>query len=124
MALREIEHLAAIDSIGPLLGGNWSREESHLAFSLNQDTTRLDIGVLSMEGGRSWEALLETEALAFAPAISPDGQWIAYGSNETGRFEVYVQRFPDLGERQQISTDGGISGSAADLHRSTCVSSL
>ena len=106
----EVEHLAAIESVGPLLAGNWSPEESHLAFSFSlvQDTTRLDIGVLSMEGERSWEPLLETEALEFAPAISPDGQWIAYVSNETGRFEVYVQRFPDLGERQQISTDGGL----------------
>ena len=104
----EVEHLAAIDGLGPLLGGNWSPEESHLAFSLVQNATRFDIGVLSMDGERSWEPLLETEAVEFAPAISPDGQWIAYVSNETGRFEVYVQRFPDLGERQQISTDGGL----------------
>jgi serine/threonine-protein kinase len=39
--------------------------------------------------------------------ISPNGQWIAYVSKETGRPEVYVQRFPELGFRQQISTDGG-----------------
>ena len=104
----EVEHLAAIDGARELQGGNWAPERSHLVFSLVQDATRLDIGVLSMEGERSWEPLLETETLEFAPVISPDGQWIAYVSNETGRFEVYVQRFPDLGERQQISTDGGV----------------
>jgi serine/threonine-protein kinase len=45
-----------------------------------------------------------------ASAISPDGRWIAYSSNETGRFEVYVRPFPDLdGGKWQISTDGGAS---------------
>ena len=41
------------------------------------------------------------------PAISPDGGWIAYESDETGQSEVYVQRFPTLGGKQTISTDGG-----------------
>ena len=77
-------------------------------FRVTRSDTVRDIGVLSMEGERSWEPLLETEALEYAPAISPDGQWIAYVSSDTGRHEVYVQRFPDLGERQQISTEGGI----------------
>ena len=42
-----------------------------------------------------------------APAISPDGGSMAYNSNETGQPEVYVQRFPTLGGKQTISTDGG-----------------
>jgi hypothetical protein len=41
------------------------------------------------------------------PDLSPDGRWIAYASNESGRSEVYVQPFPALGSRHQISTDGG-----------------
>ena len=64
--------------------------------------------MLSLAGEPSWEPLLDSEAGEFGPAISPDGQWIAYVSDETGRNEVYVQRFPDLGERQQVSTDGGL----------------
>jgi hypothetical protein len=39
--------------------------------------------------------------------ISPDGQWIAYTSNESGRSEVYVQPFPNGGRKWQISTNGG-----------------
>ncbi|HKB71715.1 MAG TPA: protein kinase [Thermoanaerobaculia bacterium] len=39
--------------------------------------------------------------------FSPDGGWIAYSSNESGRFEVYVQAFPEPGRKWQISTDGG-----------------
>jgi Tol biopolymer transport system component len=43
------------------------------------------------------------------PTISPDGRWIAYVSDESGRAEVYVQAFPQLGAKRQISTDGGIA---------------
>ena len=41
-----------------------------------------------------------------APVFSPDGHWIAYASNESGTFEVYVRAFPDKGGRQQISSGG------------------
>ena len=40
-------------------------------------------------------------------AVSPDGHWIAYQSIVTGRPEIYVERYPELGNRQQISTGGG-----------------
>ena len=40
--------------------------------------------------------------------VSPDGQWIAYQSDLSGRSEIYVERYPDLGGRQQISTEGGV----------------
>ena len=56
---------------------------------------------------RTWQALISTEADEQAPAISPDGQWIAYMSNETGRAEIYVQRFLQLGSRVTISRGGG-----------------
>ena len=42
-----------------------------------------------------------------ASRLSPDGHWIAYASNETGRLEIYVQPFPSLEGKWQISTDGG-----------------
>jgi Tol biopolymer transport system component len=41
------------------------------------------------------------------PVFSPDGRWIAYTSNETGRDEVYVQAYPGPGSKSQISTGGG-----------------
>ena len=42
-----------------------------------------------------------------AGRFSPDGRWIAYQSDESGRNEIYVQPFPGPGARSQISTDGG-----------------
>jgi Tol biopolymer transport system component len=53
--------------------------------------------------------LLNTRADETHSDISPDGQWIAYASNETGITEVYVERFPGLGLKTQISTGGGQS---------------
>ena len=45
-----------------------------------------------------------------APAVSPDGRWLAYSSNETGRDEVFVRPFPDVESgKQQISTEGGMA---------------
>ena len=41
--------------------------------------------------------------------FSPDGRWVAYQTNESGRFEVVVQPFPDAGGKWQVSTDGGVA---------------
>ena len=41
------------------------------------------------------------------PSLSPDGSWVLYASNETGRFEVYVHSIDDLGKRRVVSSDGG-----------------
>jgi len=67
-----------------------------------------DIGVLSLEGDRASELLLDSAFLEVDPAISPDGRWIAYASDETGRMEIYVRPFPDVADGQwQVSADGG-----------------
>jgi serine/threonine-protein kinase len=42
------------------------------------------------------------------PVFSPDGRWLAYVSNESGAFQVYVRAFPDTGGRWQISNAGGL----------------
>ena len=102
----DIEHLVTIEGSSGIGAGNWSPDESLLVFGRIGGGN--DIGVMTMEGERSWAPLLQTDADEFGPVISHDGQWIAYVSSETGRQEVYVQRFPDLGLRQQISTDGGM----------------
>ena len=57
-----------------------------------------DIGVLTMEGERTEEMLLDAEWLETTPALSPDGRWLAYASNETGPStpRIYVQPFPNI----------------------------
>jgi Tol biopolymer transport system component len=50
---------------------------------------------------------MQTPASEDFARFSPDGHWVAFVSDETGRFEVYVTRFDHPGEKWRISTDGG-----------------
>jgi eukaryotic-like serine/threonine-protein kinase len=51
--------------------------------------------------------LVKNEFCNGAAVVSPNGRWIAYHSNLSGRSEIYVERYPQLGSRQQVSTGGG-----------------
>jgi serine/threonine-protein kinase len=66
-----------------------------------------DIWLVPLDSVRRPVPLLNSRADEVAPAISPDGRSLAYVSNESGRAEVYVRSFPDMGGRYQISLDGG-----------------
>jgi serine/threonine protein kinase/Tol biopolymer transport system component len=70
-----------------------------------------DIAALSMEGDPVRKPLLHEKYSEAEPQISPDGRWLAYASNESGRYEVYVRPFPevDSGGRWLVSTGGGNS---------------
>ncbi len=67
--------------------------------------TPLDIGMMRLEGEGESE-LLETSFDEHTPKLSPDDRWLAYVSNESGRDEIFVTRFPPSGKRQ-ISNEGG-----------------
>ena len=67
-----------------------------------------DVGVLTVEGDRTSELLVDTEFDEESPALSPNGRWLAYESNESGRNEVYVQPFPNTDDgKWQVSTNNG-----------------
>lgn len=84
---------------------SWSPDGKRLAFHANRDVG-LDIGVLDVETEEAtfW---LETPFNELQPAFSPDGNFIAYVSDETGRSEVYVRPYPGPGRKVPISTEGG-----------------
>ena len=54
------------------------------------------------------ERVLRTQAFEVYPSFSPDGRWIAYASNESSTWEIYVRRFPDNGTRVRVSSSGGV----------------
>jgi serine/threonine-protein kinase len=87
--------------------GSWSPDGKILAFSEAGPGTNWDILLLYVDGERHVKPFLQTEFTEDHPMISPDGRWLAYRSNESGRFEIYVQPFPDGGRKLQISTEGG-----------------
>jgi eukaryotic-like serine/threonine-protein kinase len=53
------------------------------------------------------QPFLQSPNFEVYPSFSPDGHWLAYSSNETGTWEVYVRRFPDNGTKVRVSTAGG-----------------
>jgi Tol biopolymer transport system component len=64
---------------------------------------------MSLEGESQPQFFLQTESNESSPKISPDGRWLAYQSNESGRIEVYVRPFPKAEEgKWQISMEGGM----------------
>jgi serine/threonine-protein kinase len=67
-----------------------------------------DVGLVSIGGGPPEAVILTGDGQQTNPAVSPDGRWLAYQSNESDRFEIYVRPFPDIDAgRWQISTNGG-----------------
>ncbi len=69
--------------------------------------TGSDISALSLDGGRSRHPFLHSPANEEAARFSPDDRWIAYQSDESGRFEIYVTAYPGPAGRWQVSVDGG-----------------
>jgi len=67
----------------------------------------LDIWVLPLSGDRKPHPFLNGTFDEFDPRLSPDGRYLAYVSNESGRDEVYVQTYPDRSDKWQVSTHGG-----------------
>jgi len=109
---------------------SWSPDGQVLAFIEINPTTGRDIWTLQMGDsslrsgqapsarsglvpstasgqGRKAQLFLRTPATESAPRFSPNGRWLAYTSDESGRFEIYVQPYPGPGGKWQISTEGG-----------------
>jgi Tol biopolymer transport system component len=64
--------------------------------------------MISMEGDHARKPLLQEKYYEKDPRISPDGRWMAYASNESGKYEVYVRSFPEVNKgKWQVSTNGG-----------------
>jgi serine/threonine-protein kinase len=90
--------------------GSWSPDGEWLVYHRGSPSDlSWDIWIAARDGDPEPRPLLTTRAVPqVGPAISPDGRWLAYVSAESGEFQVYVQPFPEGGERHQISTDGGV----------------
>ncbi len=87
---------------------SWTRDGRTAIFDARSSRTGLDLWVVGLDGDRTPKPLMQTSFNEMQPAVSPDGRWLAYVSNETGRSEVYVQPFPGPGSKTRISTDGGL----------------
>jgi eukaryotic-like serine/threonine-protein kinase len=87
---------------------DWSKDGQYIAFTSFSPKTRLDLWVLSLFGDRKPISFLQTTFNEDGPRFSPDGHFIAYYSDDSGPYEVYVQPFPATGAKWQISSGGGM----------------
>ena len=85
-----------------------SKQRDEIAFVQFDAETKADIWLLPLEDNATPIPLVQTEANELNPAFSTDGRWLAYSSDESGRAEVYVQSFPELTGKWQISANGGV----------------
>jgi Tol biopolymer transport system component len=85
---------------------DWSADGSTVLFTTQDPKGASDIWALPMHGSRTPFPVVQSPFDEIQPAFSPDGRWLAYASNESGRYEVYVHALRgDL--KWQLSTGGG-----------------
>jgi Tol biopolymer transport system component len=84
----------------------WTDGGRSLLFFEETKEAGVAIQTLALGGGKP-ELLVRTRFNEIPGFLSPDGRWLAYSSEESGRWEVYVTAFPALGRKWQISTGGG-----------------
>jgi eukaryotic-like serine/threonine-protein kinase len=88
---------------------DWSRDGRFVIYRQTDPKTKSDVWGLPVAGNGEAQPfpVLRTEANEVGAALSPDGRWLAYASDESGLYEVYVQSFPKGGGKRQVSTGGG-----------------
>jgi Tol biopolymer transport system component len=87
---------------------DWSRDGRYLLAEPGTLAQRINLVTLDLEAAKAvLQPVIATPFNEDSGRFSPDGRWIAYTSNESGRSQVYVQPFPPDGAKWQVSTDGG-----------------
>jgi Tol biopolymer transport system component len=87
---------------------DWSRDGKKILYiGGGRIIARSDLMLLPLEGERRPRAFLDASFVETQGRFSPDGRWIAYAANESGRLEVYVRPYPGPGAPERVSSDGG-----------------
>jgi hypothetical protein len=93
----------------------WSADGKFILFTQPNRGTNWDLMVAPAEGSRLPVTVVATPANEFAGLLSPDMHWLLYGSDESGRGEVYVRSYPLPGFRKQLTTTGWSNVSSASV---------
>jgi len=86
---------------------DWSLDGRFLLYVYGDPKNGWDLAALPITGDRKPIVVVSTPFEERGGQFSPDGRWVAYQSNESGRFEIYVQPFPAPGDKWQVSIAGG-----------------
>jgi Tol biopolymer transport system component len=102
----DTQHSAGIETPN-LVCSDWSPDGRYVIASVPQQTTGDDLWLIPLGGDKKPFKFLGPPSDQLHANFSPDGRLVAYTSNESGRFQVYVQTFPLSDRKWQVSTDGG-----------------
>jgi serine/threonine protein kinase len=97
-----------LDNDHPKDPADWSADGKYILYTEYTNETKGDVWALPTDGEGEPIPFLRSEFIEMQPQFSPDGKWVAYASDESGRFEVYVAPFPGPGRKWQISSSGGL----------------
>ena len=86
---------------------SWSADGRYLFLMVQNNATRQDIYYVDLKGDKKLTPFIQSPANDMGAALSPNGKWLAYFSDESGRAEVYVTAFPGPGGKWQLSNGGG-----------------
>jgi Tol biopolymer transport system component len=92
----------------PAISMDWSRDDQYVLYRANSPATNWDIWALPMKSERTPFPVAQTAADERTARFSPDGRWIAFESNESGQFDIYLRPFPGPGINIRVSTAGGV----------------
>jgi eukaryotic-like serine/threonine-protein kinase len=107
----EVEQICSVSNRFPF-PMSWSADGKILVTQeiYPNSNSKVDIGTLSMEGDHTRKLLPKEDYIESHPHVSPDGRWLAYCSNESGKPEIYVRPFPEADkDKRPVSTNGGNS---------------
>jgi Tol biopolymer transport system component len=90
---------------------SWSPNGRYIFFMVQNNATRADVYYIDLNGDKKLTPFIQSPANETGAVLSPNGKWLAYYSDESGRFEVYVTAFPGPGGKWQVSNGGGSSPS-------------
>jgi dipeptidyl aminopeptidase/acylaminoacyl peptidase len=100
------------DGPNPFFVQDWSRDGRYLIVEEQDPKTNYDLYYIDLQGDRKMHPILQSPKAEIDGSISPDGKWLAYASDETGRMETYVTGFPSGTGKWQISTTGTANAGA------------
>ena len=107
-SMHESETEVLARSPGVLIPFDWSADGRLLLCVTYDAATRFDISAIRLDSAdRALVPIVKSRFNDAMPRLSPDQRWLAFTSDETGRHEIYVQRFPRAAMKWQVSANGG-----------------